>query len=232
MPLSIPVVSPKFIRSTILVAVALLLIATFLTFRGDRFDDFAHYNYNTNSQAASLTVDAISTANVDWSRFAYVQYVTNTAYLCNSVMLFEILNRLQSKADRLMMYPSGFSVDSDSDSIESKLLRKARDEYKVKLMPIEVQNRPGSDRKCTGLALSLFLSLCSKKKKKKNIAPKGIRRHSFHTFTDTGILATWSESYTKLLAFNQTQYDRVLSLDSDSTVLQVCPLSAASLASC
>ena len=33
--------------------------------------------------------------------------------------------------------------------------------------------------------------------------------------------ATWADSYTKLLAFNQTQYDRVLSLDSDSTVLQL-----------
>lgn len=32
---------------------------------------------------------------------------------------------------------------------------------------------------------------------------------------------TWSESFTKLLAFNQTQYQRVLSLDSDATVLQV-----------
>lgn len=31
---------------------------------------------------------------------------------------------------------------------------------------------------------------------------------------------TWNDSYTKLLAFNQTQYDRVLSLDSDSVVLQ------------
>lgn len=36
----------------------------------------------------------------------------------------------------------------------------------------------------------------------------------------TGDQATWAESYTKLLAWNQTQYDRVLSLDSDSTVLQ------------
>lgn len=35
------------------------------------------------------------------------------------------------------------------------------------------------------------------------------------------IAGTWSESYTKLLAFNQTEYDRVLNLDSDSTVLQV-----------
>lgn len=37
----------------------------------------------------------------------------------------------------------------------------------------------------------------------------------------TNIAVTWAESYTKLLAFNQTEYDRVLSLDSDSTILQV-----------
>ena len=32
---------------------------------------------------------------------------------------------------------------------------------------------------------------------------------------------TWAESFTKLLAFNQTQYKRVISLDSDATVRQV-----------
>jgi alpha-N-acetylglucosamine transferase len=32
---------------------------------------------------------------------------------------------------------------------------------------------------------------------------------------------TWQDSYTKLLAWNQTQYKRVISLDSDSTVLNV-----------
>ncbi len=37
------------------------------------------------------------------------------------------------------------------------------------------------------------------------------------TFAKT---ATWAESYTKLLAFNQTDYERILHLDSDSTVLQ------------
>ncbi|KAI5227212.1 nucleotide-diphospho-sugar transferase [Aureobasidium subglaciale] len=31
---------------------------------------------------------------------------------------------------------------------------------------------------------------------------------------------TWAESFTKLLAFKQTQYDRVLSLDSDATILK------------
>ena len=30
---------------------------------------------------------------------------------------------------------------------------------------------------------------------------------------------TWFDSYTKLLAFNQTQYTRVLNIDSDATVL-------------
>ena len=59
-------------------------------------------------------------------------------------MLFEILHRLDSKADRLLMYPSKFRVNSrDTDTIESQLLRRARDEYNVKLKPIEVQRREG-----------------------------------------------------------------------------------------
>lgn len=33
--------------------------------------------------------------------------------------------------------------------------------------------------------------------------------------------STWAESYSKLEAFNQTQNDWVLSLDSDATLLQV-----------
>jgi hypothetical protein len=39
------------------------------------------------------------TERLNWSDFAYTQYVTNTNYLCNSVMLFESLHRLKSKAD-------------------------------------------------------------------------------------------------------------------------------------
>ena len=33
--------------------------------------------------------------------------------------------------------------------------------------------------------------------------------------------STWAEGYTKFLAFNQTQYERVLMLDSDATLLKV-----------
>ena len=82
--------------------------------------------------------------NVEWSNYAYVQYATNTPYLCNSVMLFERLHSLGCKADRLLMYPSQFSPDGDNT--EAGLLKKARDEYNVILKPIEVQRRPSRDR--------------------------------------------------------------------------------------
>lgn len=83
--------------------------------------------------------------SIDWSQFAYVQYVTNLPYLCNSVMLFESLHRLGCMPDRLMMYPSKLSLEDNST--EAQLLRKARDEYGVILNPIEVQRRKGHDRK-------------------------------------------------------------------------------------
>ncbi|KAG6001872.1 N-acetylglucosaminyltransferase [Claviceps maximensis] len=122
---------------------------------------------------------AESASGIDWSKFAYVQYVTDSDYLCNSVMLFEILHRLGSRPDRLMMYPSNMMSKNPSvdDSEDARLLVKARDEYNVHLRPIEVQHRSGSD-------------------------------------------PTWADSFTKLLAFNQTDYNRVLSLDSDATILQ------------
>ncbi|KIL89991.1 glucose n-acetyltransferase 1 [Fusarium avenaceum] len=116
---------------------------------------------------------------VDWGKFAYIQYVTDEDYLCNSVMAFETLDRLRSRADRLMMYPGEMLAPDaeESDTVAGQLLIKARDEYNVKLQPIEIQRREGDD-------------------------------------------LTWAESFTKLLIFNQTQYDRVLYLDSDGMVLQ------------
>ncbi|KAJ5718717.1 CAZyme family GT8 [Penicillium malachiteum] len=114
---------------------------------------------------------------VEWSRFAYTQYATDRPYLCNSLMFFEALHRLGSKADRLLMYPSDFLKSESDSSIEARLLRFARDEYAVKLKPVDVIVKGGEG-------------------------------------------ASWSASYTKLLAFNQTEYDRVLNLDSDATLLQ------------
>ncbi|KAK9319042.1 nucleotide-diphospho-sugar transferase [Lipomyces orientalis] len=178
----------KAVRAIAIIALMVLAIVGLVQLPSASFDRLWYNNsFCSSPPSHSLSPSTPSTPSrdslqtdelngIDWSRFAYVQYVTNTEYLCNSVMLFEILHRLGSKADRLMMYPSSFAVDTASTE-ESRLLRLARDKYGVKLTPIEIQRRATSD-------------------------------------------ATWAESYTKLLAFNQTQYDRVLSLDSDSTVLQ------------
>ncbi|KAK1524360.1 glucose N-acetyltransferase [Colletotrichum costaricense] len=135
---------------------------------------------SSSSQVALSQVEgAKSHTDVDWSRFAYVQYATNTPYLCNSVMVFERLQHLQSKADRILLYPSEMldPLAATGNTKDASLLIHARDTYGVKLIPITVQHRKGSD-------------------------------------------PTWAESFTKLLAFNQTQYNRVLSIDSDSTLLQ------------
>lgn len=53
-------------------------------------------------------------------------------------MVFDILHRLNSKAHRLLMYPSDYELDGDpeTESPHSCLLRKARDLYDVKLKAI------------------------------------------------------------------------------------------------
>ncbi|KAF2968563.1 hypothetical protein GQX73_g4943 [Xylaria multiplex] len=134
---------------------------------------------STNADCPPAVVPSFDGASVDWSRYAYTQYATNKEYLCNSVMIFETLHRLQAKAERVMMYPEKMMnpTETNPESYEAKLLVKARDHYGVKLAPVSVQRRAGGD-------------------------------------------ATWAESFTKLLAFNQTQYLRVLHVDSDATILQ------------
>ncbi|KAF2179504.1 glycosyltransferase family 8 protein [Zopfia rhizophila CBS 207.26] len=112
---------------------------------------------------------------------AYHQNVTNSYYLCNSLMILESLHRLGSKADGAMMYPKEWNVPADNGmnaTCKSTILAQPRDRYDAELVPIQVP-----------------------------------------TFSHQE--PTWKHSFTKLLAFNQTQYKRIINLDSDSTVLQL-----------
>ncbi|KAK4168483.1 nucleotide-diphospho-sugar transferase [Cladorrhinum sp. PSN259] len=186
---SIPeIISSRSVR-LLWVPIALTFLAlTFFVHQHDAISRISINWTNLSDQQKSASNSAPHESNgghdssVNWSRFAYIQYVTNSHYLCNSVMLFESLHRLGSRADRVMMYPSHMldpnspekKRDNDRDR---QLLLKARDEYDAKLVPIAVYRKDTNEE-------------------------------------------TWAESFTKLLAFNQTSYDRVLSLDSDSVVLQ------------
>ncbi|KAL8865334.1 MAG: hypothetical protein Q9174_006942, partial [Haloplaca sp. 1 TL-2023] len=81
--------------------------------------------------------------NVNWSHYAYFQYATDTAHLCNSVMIFESLDRLGSIAARVLVYPRKWDtrIEGTSDRI-SQLLVKARDWYNVKLIPTDIPVTP------------------------------------------------------------------------------------------
>ena len=133
---------------------------------------WAHYLHEDT--ASDPVAEESLPSDVDWSKFAYCQYVTDEEYLCNSLMIFESLFRAGAKADLLMLYPDLWTIGERSNT--GNLLAKAQDEYGVHLVPIKVQHLEGD--------------------------------------------YTWADGFTKLLAFNQTQYKRILSLDSDATVLQ------------
>jgi hypothetical protein len=77
--------------------------------------------------------------NVDWRMYAYATYATDLAYLCNAVMLFESLNRLGSKAQRVLFYPREWDTHlANSTDRKSQLLVKARDWYSVQLEPVAI----------------------------------------------------------------------------------------------
>ncbi|CAI7606636.1 unnamed protein product [Penicillium bialowiezense] len=170
--LSMVTFSPRLIR-VIFVLLSFILGYVTLSRLPDTSNVLSH---------VSLGFNLLHGAQVDWSRFAYTQYATDRSYLCNSLMIFEALHRLGSKPDRVLLYTSEFNLSEDDESKESQMLRFARDNFGVKLKPIQVQLRGGDG-------------------------------------------APWAKSYTKLLAFNQTEYDRVLNLDSDATLSQVILIS-------
>lgn len=122
---------------------------------------------------------------LDWSRYAYSQYATDTQSLCNAVMVFASLHRLGSKADRILLYPQQWMYRKDTKT--AWLMETAKKKYRVKLEPIQLISADG-----------------------KPATP--------------GTLATpdsdWNLSVTKLRVFDLIQYDRVIHLDSDITLLQ------------
>jgi hypothetical protein len=78
--------------------------------------------------------------NVNWKYYAYTQYATDGHHLCNAVMVFEALDRLGSKADRILMYPEAMDTFvSDARDRDSQLLLKAKQQYGVKLRPIKIE---------------------------------------------------------------------------------------------
>ncbi|EAW20017.1 alphaN-acetylglucosamine transferase [Aspergillus fischeri NRRL 181] len=96
-------------------------------------------------------------------------------------MVFEALERLGSRADRVLFYPEDWDLFvADDHDRDSQLLELAKEKYKALLVPISAE-----------------------------IIKAG-----------GGSGESWDKSIAKLLAFGETEYDRVIHIDSDVTVLQ------------
>lgn len=96
---------------------------------------------------------------VDWSRYAYSQYATSSAYLCNAVMVFEALERLGSRAQRVLFYPETWDVDVESSrDRDSQLLRMAAETYGALLIPVDEEMLEA------GLGASPYNTLSTEKK--------------------------------------------------------------------
>jgi hypothetical protein len=97
--------------------------------------------YNRGGSGGSAGLQSLGYGSVDWTKFAYSQYATDGAHLCNAVMVFEALHRLGSRADRILFYPTEWDLDVSSDTDrDSQLLVLAQKRYKVKLIPINMQS--------------------------------------------------------------------------------------------
>jgi hypothetical protein len=118
-----------------------LILSIYVVF-GHRYDALPSIPATWGKGDGSTPVEESA---VDWSQFAYTQYVTNSQYLCNSVMFLERLQHVGSRADRVIMYPSYMLDQNAASNPDARLLTKARDEYGAKLVPIKVQSRPGGD---------------------------------------------------------------------------------------
>jgi hypothetical protein len=121
-----------------------------------------------------------------FKRFAYSQYTTDTQSLCNSLMVFESLEKLGSRAERVLLYPKIW-LEATDDHINWQLLHKAESQFGVNLIPVNLLESDYNGAK-----------------------PGTLDNPS----------ADWDLSITKLRIFELHQYDRILHLDSDVTLLQ------------
>jgi len=116
----------------------------------------AHTRWNLPSRRKLLPVIAIlglillgwtawpTSSKTDWSRFAYVSYATDDNSLCSAYMLFEALDRLGSKAERVLLYNAQWATESEGGTTRpSALLTRAERQYHVRIKPVQLLDERG-----------------------------------------------------------------------------------------
>ncbi|CAB4252653.1 similar to Saccharomyces cerevisiae YOR320C GNT1 N-acetylglucosaminyltransferase capable of modification of N-linked glycans in the Golgi apparatus [Maudiozyma barnettii] len=146
------------------------------------------YNPLEIKQIPSETIDRLYTDQlsrleeqgkvVNWSKYAYINYVTDSAYLCNTLIIFDDLkNKFKTEAKLVLLISRDLldpETSGDIEHIKYQLHKiQSLDENQVVIKYIENIVKPDD-------------------------------------------YTPWNESLTKLLVFNETDYDRIIYLDNDA----------------
>lgn len=124
-----------------------------------------------------------------WDKFAYMTYATSTDYLCNALMLFDQLRNVHKTQARVSLMYPQEWGVPDNTYEQLADKKAGKETKRMKFL------RKAQDEFNVDLIPVVPLAVSSSKD------------------------ATWKESFTKILVFNQTQYERVLMLDSDAYLL-------------
>ncbi|KAF8597616.1 nucleotide-diphospho-sugar transferase [Ceratobasidium sp. AG-I] len=79
-------------------------------------------------------------------RFSYVLYATQKEYLCNALINFRQLRKLNVSAELALIYPSSWDNEHSESSTIRLMLHAARSEYKVNMHPKPLWSTSAGDR--------------------------------------------------------------------------------------
>jgi hypothetical protein len=135
------------VRTSIPIVICFLVILALLPHGIPKAREL-HLQYKTPACLKQDPVEVIPLTgeekDIDWGQYAYITYATSKDHLCNALMLFESLNRLESKASRVLLYPQQWrdewieDQDGKGMDIMTEMLIQARDEYGVRLSNVEL----------------------------------------------------------------------------------------------
>ncbi len=84
---------------------------------------------------------------IDWSKYAYVLYATSPQYLCNAIIMFSQLSKLQTKAKFILLYNKIWDYES---SPEFQKIQEASFRYKIIIKPVDA----GADKTNWGSSIA------------------------------------------------------------------------------
>lgn len=132
-------------------------------------------------------------------------YATDPEYLCNALMMFDQLKNVHgSQAKMTLLYPTEWGTPSGD---VGRLAQEEENKKKKGSKRIQLCHYCVWHKTSTGSTWFLYARYLLESKSEE-------LQNEYFRNQDT-----WKHSFTKILAFNHTEFDRVIMLDADAFVM-------------